>query len=274
MKFDGHIHSPYCPHGSSDSFEEYIDNAIGLGFTEISFTEHAPLPTNFIDPTPDMDSGMKPEYLELYINDLRKLKQKYKNKLKINIGLEIDYIIDFEHETRDLLNKYGSFLDDSILSVHFIKHQNNYFCVDFSDDEFKRIISIIGSTEGVYKAYYELVKKSIMANLGPYKPKRIGHMTLIHKFQKNFPCHESFKEDIFTILDLIVDQKMSLDYNGAGAIKPLCLEPYPSDWIVKEAYNRKIPLIYGSDAHTSRDLSQGYHQLVPGIILSSPTLIE
>ena len=25
---DGHIHSPYCPHGSSDRFEQYIKKAI------------------------------------------------------------------------------------------------------------------------------------------------------------------------------------------------------------------------------------------------------
>ena len=38
---DGHIHSPYCPHGTKDDFEEYIINAIAAGFTEISFTEHS-----------------------------------------------------------------------------------------------------------------------------------------------------------------------------------------------------------------------------------------
>lgn len=273
MKFDGHIHSPYCPHGTNDSFEEYIDNAMKLGYSEISFTEHAPLPSNFLDPTPDKDSGMNPEYIELYIADLRGLKQKYQSKIKINIGLEVDYIVDFEQETTNLLNKYGRFLDDSILSVHFIKHQNDYFCLDFSDDEFSKIISYFGSTEEVYKAYYELIKKSIIANLGPFKPKRIGHMTLAHKYQRKFPCNASFKEDIMTILDLVCKNNMSLDYNGAGVNKPLCQEPYPSEWIVKEAYNRKIPLVYGSDAHTARDLNQGFNHLVPGIKLSSPTAI-
>ena len=44
MKRDGHIHTPFCPHGTKDSFEEYIEKALSLGFKEISFTEHAPLP--------------------------------------------------------------------------------------------------------------------------------------------------------------------------------------------------------------------------------------
>lgn len=271
MKTDGHIHSPYCPHGSDDSFEQYIEAAISLGYQEISFTEHAPLPANFIDPTPDKDSGMNPDYLEPYISDLQKLKVKYKEKIKINIGLEVDYIIHYENETTKFLNKFGQFLDDSILSVHFLHHEGNYYCLDFSVEEFARMISIYGSVDKVYKSYYETVKQSVLSDLGPYKPKRIGHMTLITKFQKKYPCNADFSADINQILDLIHDRKMTLDYNGAGINKPFCLEPYPSEWIAKEAAKRKIPLIYGSDAHISRDLNQGYSALVPTITLSSPT---
>ncbi|WP_458412209.1 histidinol-phosphatase HisJ [Schinkia sp. CFF1] len=271
MKIDGHIHSPYCPHGSKDSFEQYIERAIALGYGEISFTEHAPLPENFSDPTPDKDSGMNPDYIDLYISDLLKLKEKYRTKIKINIGLEVDYIIHFEKETTKFLNKFGQFLDDSILSVHFLYHQGNYYCLDFSVEEFGRIISIFGATEKVYEAYYQLLKESIKQDLGPFKPRRIGHMTLVSKFQKKYPCTENFSGEILSILDLIKDKTMSLDYNGAGVNKQYCLEPYPSEWIVKEADKRKIPLIYGSDAHVSRDLNQGYDQLVPTITLSSPT---
>ncbi len=271
MKTDGHIHSPYCPHGSDDSFEQYIDAAISLGYQEISFTEHAPLPAGFIDPTPDKDSGMNPDFLEPYIADLQKLKIKYKEKIKINIGLEVDYITHFENETTKFLNKFGQFLDDSILSVHFLHYQGNYYCLDFSVEEFARIISIYGNVDRVYKSYYETVQQSILSDLGPYKPNRVGHMTLVHKFQKKYPSAADFSTDINQILDHIDNKKMTLDYNGAGINKQYCLEPYPPESIVKEAVKRKIPLIYGSDAHISRDLNQGYSELVPTITLSSPT---
>lgn len=271
MKIDGHIHSPYCPHGTDDSFEQYIDTAIRLGFEEISFTEHAPLPTQFVDPTPDQDSGMNLEQLDLYLSDLQKLKHKYKANIKINIGLEVDYIVHFEQETTKFLNEYGRFLDDSILSVHFLYHEDQYYCLDYNDEEFANIVSVFGNTEKVYKAYYQLLKKSVLIDLGSYKPKRIGHMTLVRKFHKKFRCDNSFKGDICTILDLIKNANMALDYNGAGVNKPLCQEPYPSNWVVQEANKRKIPLIYGSDAHRSRDLNQGYADLVDNIKLSSPS---
>lgn len=39
-KRDGHVHSTYCPHGSNDSLDMYIDTALRNGITEITFTEH------------------------------------------------------------------------------------------------------------------------------------------------------------------------------------------------------------------------------------------
>ena len=60
MRRDGHIHTPYCPHGTNDTFHDYVETALGLGFEEITFTEHAPLPKGFNDPTPAKDSGMDP----------------------------------------------------------------------------------------------------------------------------------------------------------------------------------------------------------------------
>lgn len=44
IKRDGHIHSPFCPHGSSDTMASYCERAIAHGIETITFTEHAPLP--------------------------------------------------------------------------------------------------------------------------------------------------------------------------------------------------------------------------------------
>ena len=48
----------------------------------------------------------------------------YKGKIKINCGLEIDYIEGFESEIKETLNQIGSKLDDAILSVHFLKNKS------------------------------------------------------------------------------------------------------------------------------------------------------
>ncbi|WLR50232.1 histidinol-phosphatase HisJ [Bacillus tianshenii] len=261
MKIDGHIHTPYCPHGSKDSFEEYIEQAIKQDFSTITFTEHAPLPPSFEDPTPDKDSSMPFQQLENYLKTLTDLKKKYANDIHIQTGLEIDFIEGFEQETTDFLQTYGHLLDDSILSVHFLKQNDHYFCLDFSDDTFQEMIHSFGITAKIYEAYFHTVKQSIKADLGPYKPKRIGHITLVHKFQKRFPCDLSFERETTELLQLVKSNGLELDYNAAGLSKPLCGEPYPTEKLVKQAASMGIPLVYGSDAHQANDVGQHYHQL-------------
>lgn len=257
MLKDGHIHTPYCPHGTNDLLEEYIERAISLGFSEISFTEHAPLPKGFCDPTPQRDSAMRIDDLENYLEDIERVKEKYKNKIVINTGLEVDYIEGFEREITSFLDRYGKRLNDSILSVHFLKNQQKYDCLDYSPEVFGNMIVQYGSVENVYKKYFATLLQSIHADLGSYKPIRIGHITLVHKFQKRFPVPQMFKNELTGIIHAIKEKGYQLDYNGAGTAKPLCREPYPPLWVAEEAIKLDVPLVYGSDAHQVKDLNQG-----------------
>ncbi|WMJ19412.1 histidinol-phosphatase HisJ [Geobacillus kaustophilus] len=258
---DGHIHTPFCPHGSQDPLEAYVERAIELGYTDISFTEHAPLPERFIDPTPNQDCSMKLSQLERYLHAVAEVKARYRNDIAIRVGLEVDFIPGFEEETTRLLDEVGPLLDDSILSVHFLAHEGQYVCLDYSEDMFADIVRLFGSVERVHRAYYETVLQSIRTELGRYKPRRIGHMTLVRKFQRRFPCLEPMDEWIVAILDDIKQFGYELDYNGAGAAKPLCLEPYPPGGVIAEARRRGIPIVYGSDAHRAADLHQGRERM-------------
>ena len=258
MKKDGHIHTPFCPHGTQDPLEEYIEKAIQHGFTHISFTEHAPLPSSFTDPTPDKDSGMDAGLMEDYIAQLQELKLHYKNKIHVNIGLEVDYIEGYEKETSIFLNHYGPQLDDAILSVHFLLHEGSYTCIDFSQEEYLRFAQEVGGIQAMYDLYYQTVRKSISADLGPYKPKRIGHPTLIHKFQLAHNEKVEDDEQIKAVLQLMQQQGYELDFNSAGLSKPLCREPYPPYHLVDYAKSIGLHYVFGSDAHLVKDLHQHY----------------
>lgn len=260
--YDGHIHTPYCPHGSSDSLSGYIERAIELGYTGMTFTEHAPLPSGFIDPVPDKDSAMKPEHLDSYLKELAALKKEYQKAITINIGLEVDFIEGWEKETKSFLEEIGPRLTDSILSVHFLKHGSTHVCIDFSEESFEEIAASLGGVDNVYDLYFQTVARSITADLGAFKPKRIGHMTLVHKFQKAHPPKAAYQQKILNLLRLVKTNNAELDYNAAGLFKPDCLEPYPPNWVIEEAQKQKIPLVYGSDAHSIKGLGQGFEQLL------------
>lgn len=255
---DGHVHTSFCPHGTKDSLDDYIQRALELGCTEITFAEHAPLPEGFIDPTPMKDSAMRYEDVESYFQCIEEAQARFSGKIKINMGFEIDFIEGYEVQTAAFLDKYGPRLDDAVLSVHFLKNPaGEYDCLDYSPDKFGEMVMEYGSAESVHRHYYQTVLMSLKANLGPYKPTRVGHMTLANKFRLKYPIAQECTEEILEILETVSKNGYELDYNGAGTAKPLCREPYPPDWVINEAKKLGIRLVYGSDAHQAKELGQG-----------------
>ncbi|MFS0780546.1 histidinol-phosphatase HisJ [Bacillus sp. 1P06AnD] len=273
LKADSHVHSPYCPHGTPDPFAAYLEQAISYGLEEITFTEHAPLPRGFNDPTPLHDSAMRYEQIQGYITELQALQKEYSKRITILIGMEFDYIDGYEEEIKKLMDEVGPYLNDSILSVHFLKETNDYFCIDYSADHFGQMINRFGSADRIYSSYFETVRKSISADLGTYKPIRIGHMTLAHKFQHAYPPSRPFTEEERQIVQMAKENGMALDYNGAGTVKPLCLETYPPEPIVKYAMSIGVPLVFGSDAHSAQDLCQGSSKLAAGVAITKPSAL-
>ncbi|MDL4839562.1 histidinol-phosphatase HisJ [Aquibacillus rhizosphaerae] len=268
---DFHVHTNFCPHGSNDSMESYVVAAINKGLKSITFTEHAPLPKTFIDPTPNRDSAMLWEDVDKYLNEANELKEKYKNTLNIKIGFEIDFISGYEESTKELLNHFGPHIDDAILSVHMLQAPNGeYVCIDYSVEEFERIIQQFGTIDNVYKTYYKTIKQAILSDLGKYKPIRIGHLTLIEKFSKVFRAKEDYLQEINGLLDLINEKQYELDANTAGYYKEYCNNCYPSLDIMRIASDKGIRLIPGSDSHASKHIGRGFEQIPDDITLSSP----
>lgn len=260
---DGHVHSPYCPHGSNDDFEDYIKNAIEAGLTEITFTEHLPLPNEFVDPSPEKDSAMKIESIDCYIDTVKKLKERYRDKIKINVGVEVDYLEGYEEEIKYILDKYGSDLDDSIISVHMINVRGQYCLIDYSVEEFGKLISILDGVENVYTKYYQTIKNAIDSDLGKYKPKRIGHLNIVRKFNKVFPYDYSSNLLLEEVVKSIRKNRYEVDYNIAGYRKEECKEAYISGALLDLIEKYEIPMVLGSDSHQAQDIK--FYKSISGI---------
>ncbi|MFT8364188.1 MAG: histidinol-phosphatase HisJ [Sporolactobacillus sp.] len=269
MRWDGHTHSEFCPHGSGEDTEVFIRQAIAHGITHYSITEHAPLPPEFLKrcagATYARDTaGIQLDQVEPYLKKMTELQHRFQADIRIYIGFEIDYLPDFEDWTRSFLNEYGNFIEDSILSLHFLRGRGGYRAIDYSAEDYSDgLISFYGSFQQAQTAYYHVLRQSVAADLGRYKPKRIGHISLCRKFQSTLSAEESAfsaesRQVVSDLLEDMVQEDYSLDYNTAGLFKPLCGEPYPPDEITQEAINRGIALVFGSDAHRSKAIGGGY----------------
>ena len=268
LKRDGHTHTHYCLHASGELAEEYVRKAIEKGFTMYSFTEHLPLPESFLASFPYTEEtknelALLDDDLDGYFREMLALKKKYKDRIQLLIGLEIDYLPTETAYLRMMLKEYGSFLEDGLLSVHILEGTAGFRCVDLDPADFEEgLIGYYGSYEKTQLAYYRAVKEALMADLGLYKPKRISHLTLCHKFQHYFHQAGKTGEKVrAAVMDLLLYMKehgYSLDVNMAGLFKEYCREPYPAPWILQAAKQLKIPLVYGSDAHAVEQVGRAY----------------
>ncbi len=260
IKRDGHIHSEVCPHGTKDPMEMYIKEAINKGLNEITFTEHMPMVKGFYDEALLNEAAPDENGIEKYFERLQLLKDKYKDSLKINIGLEVDYIEGYEKETNKILNKYIHLLDDGILSVHFIRFNDKHYCIDIIEG-FEELLKDVGNLNKIYDIYFETIIKSINSKIGKGILKRIGHPTLIRIFNKKYPLKYENWQLINEVIKAIKDNNYEIDINTAGLRKPFCGERYPYDEILKLILENHIKCVYGSDSHQCQDVGYEFQLL-------------
>lgn len=88
MKVNLHTHTTRCNHAVGAD-EEYVLAAIEAGYDILGFADHTPLPydTDFYN-----CDKMRMEELEGYIQSVTSLKEKYKDQIKIVMGLECEAV--------------------------------------------------------------------------------------------------------------------------------------------------------------------------------------
>ena len=87
IKADLHTHTSFCD--GKNTAEEMILAAIGQGFSEYGFSEHGY--TSF-----DTSYCLTEEKTEEYKREILRLKKKYKDKIKIYLGIELDDYSDID----------------------------------------------------------------------------------------------------------------------------------------------------------------------------------
>ena len=267
IRWDGHTHSQFCPHGSKEPTQLMIEKALQAGFTHYSITEHAPLPEELLKQkdTPQ-DSSLHSQELAPYLRHLKELKLFYKNKIQIFIGLEVDYLIGFEEFTQELLLQNQSELDEIVLSLHFLpltKNLQNLKILDKSKESFNSNFGHL-TLEKIWSIYWLAIEKMVTQKWLFSKPIRLGHLALIEKYSKQYPVDNATKTKwlnfiLTKILPLTKKQGYSLDYNLAGMRKADCGRAYFYPELLAECAKLQIPLIYGSDAHKVSEVASHYN---------------
>lgn len=251
-----HTHSRFCD--GTGELEDYVQDALRLGFHCLGFTSHAPLPfyQSFV---------MKNEELEDYCALVRDLKLKYWNRIELYLGLEIDFIPGITGVNSLTFQALG--LDYTIGSIHIFKtgDQAEYICLDESDAEFERLLrDLFGrDVKRLIKHYYSLIRDMVEQG----RPDVIGHLDVVKKFNwgsKYFNEEDSwYRREVLETLPVIASSGAVLEVNTGGISRGYIQDPYPSQWILRECNKLGIPIMLNSDAHSPRNLTTAFTEVIP-----------
>jgi histidinol-phosphatase (PHP family) len=233
---DLHMHTPLCRHATGEPVA-YARRALELGFAEIGFSDHSPMRQDDFD-----DWRMRFDQLGEYVEKVRKAQKDFP-QLKIRLALEVDYLPGQEDWIRQLAAAQP--WDYFIGSVHYV---SDSWAVDnpHKISEWKN-----RDPWEVWSVYFERLTKA--AETGLFEI--IGHADLPKKFGHRptrdcTPLYETF-------LNAARKHHCALDVNTAGLRKD-CQEIYPSRQILELAFQKGVPITFGSDAHAPDEVGMNF----------------
>ncbi len=149
IKVNYHTHTHRCNHAVGTD-REYVEKAIEAGIKILGFSDHAPYCfkggyySNF-----RMLVGETGEY----VSSIRRLKEEYKDDIKIFIGYELEYYPDFFFDTCRMIEGYG--YDFLIQAQHFCGNEEGEISSGTPTDDEKRLKRYVSQTiEGMNTGKY------------------------------------------------------------------------------------------------------------------------
>ena len=228
MKYCYHTHTARCHHATGED-EEYVKAAIDAGIKVLGFSDHAPMPypggyVSYYKMTPDE--------LYDYCASLLRLRDKYKDKIEILIGLETEYYPDLWEKSLDLWRDYP--IDYLILGQHFIHEEGTDASIrPTSDIEKVRI-------------YTDNVITAMNTGLISY----VAHPDLINYVGDD---GEGYIREMQRLICESVRLGMPLEYNLLGMASG---RNYPNEIFWREAARLGATAVIGCDSHSPNRVAE------------------
>jgi histidinol-phosphatase (PHP family) len=234
----------FCNH-AQDTLEAVIQAYIAKGFTWVGITEHMPPAADrFLYPEElqaGLDARLMLDRFARYIEEGRRLQDKYAHRLEIFIGFETEAYsgaLAFAAELEAQIQP------DYILgSVHHIAD----IPFDYSPEAYQAAVTACGGIEALYCRYFDLQHESIVT----LQPQVIAHFDLIRIFDADYRRRwrqPAIARRIQRNLESIARMGSILDFNVA-ALRKGASEPYLSGPLLDEALALGIPIVPADDSH-------------------------
>jgi histidinol-phosphatase (PHP family) len=248
---DYHMHTPLCRHAAGEPVE-YAKQAVAIGLTEIGFSDHSPMRQDNFD-----NWRMNFSQLDEYVEKVRQARKDFP-QLTIRLALEVDYLPGHEDWIRELAARHP--WDYFIGSVHYVS--------DSWDIDNPAKLSEWNHRDAfeVWSAYFDRLTMAAASGLFEI----IGHADLPKKFghrpsraaasaggSGTAGCTALYEK----FLAAAKNSGCAIELNTAGLRKD-CREIYPSREILQLAFQKGVPITFGSDAHKPEEVGMNFAEAV------------
>jgi histidinol phosphate phosphatase HisJ family len=250
MLFNYHTHTRFSD-GTGEP-EMFIKQALDLGFDALGFSEHSPLPF-------ENTFALNGTQLEEYSVTVRKMAEQYAVKIKIWLGMEMDYIPGYSEDFAMVAAQCR--LDYTIGSVHLVvSPSGELWFIDgpvpeIYDDGLAYLFD--GDIRKAVTAYYHQINRMVETQ----KPDIIGHLDKIkmHNRERYFREDEPwYKALVSETLGLIAETGTIVEVNTRGIYKKRSNTTFPGIEILKQLKKLGVRVTISSDAHKAEELNGAF----------------
>ncbi len=236
-----HTHTVFCD--GKNTAEELVLRAIELGCPEIGFSGHSYLEVG-------SDWSMSPSATAEYKREVLRLREKYADRIKILLGVEQDYYSDTPTDGYDYV----------IGSVHYVKKNGEYLCIDKSRDD--QIESVNKHYNGDFLAFAEDYYKTVSDVYNKTKCDIVGHFDLITKFNEGSSLFDTadprYIAAAYGALDALCATPAAFEINFGAIARGYRTEPYPERNMLEYIRKKGSKTLFSSDCHDAAKLMFGY----------------
>lgn len=235
-----HTHTIFCD--GNDTPEEMVLAAIEKGFSALGFSGHA---------YTDFDTSYCIKDMDGYISAVNKLKEKYKEKIEILLGVEEDAFCPSDR------NKY----DYIIGSCHYVKIDKKYYPVDSSHKQLKEPLKLLNDdpvlfAHNYYSNFCDYIEKR--------KPDIIGHFDLITKYdEKEMPIflnNTAYNKVAEDYIKKATTSNCIFEVNTGAIARGYRSMPYPSENLLYILRKENAKIIISSDCHDKNKLDWHFEE--------------
>ena len=268
MKINMHTHTVWCD--GKNSAKEMVLAAIQKGFNVLGFSGHCihPLNPDFYKPVDDV-WHIPTADIKAYTEEIRRLKEKYSDQIRILLGFEADYFEspEFGSAIPDK-NAYADFSPDYLIgAVHFVNTEKGFYTVDHKAEVIQEnLIKLYSNANGeidgrkavcdYFAAEREMLKKGNFDIL--------AHPDLLRKRNgqlKFFSEEESwYKEELKATAKEISKAGVITEINTGAIARGAMDDTYPSLYFLELLHENGVPVCINSDAHTTDGLDCAFER--------------